>query len=141
MENYLPVILAQRYKTGSRDSQRTLSIPGEISAPSSSATFRERIRDLELNGICIGSTRRKVNPFGNSLDGSSRRRTPSPASATQSSWQPSDKGSRIPTSSRRCQGSSQGQWRNSSTWPTGTPTKKNTWVKPQNEAKSARLVT
>src|SRR5438034_10843090 len=30
-------------------------------------------------------------------------------STTQSSWQPSEKGSRIPTSSRRCQGSGQGR--------------------------------
>src|SRR5438105_3517614 len=69
-----------------------------------------------------------------------RSGTPSPASATQSSWQPSEKGSRIPTFSRRCQGSHRGRRRNSSTWPIGTQTKKNTRAKPQNKAKRARPV-
>src|SRR6266540_2187131 len=90
----------QQYKTGSQDSQRTLSIPGEISAPYSLTTSRGLLQKLELNGISIGSTRRKENPFGNSFGGSSRIRTPSPVSTTQSSWKPSEKGSRILTSSR-----------------------------------------
>src|SRR5438034_7653377 len=85
--------------------QRIQSIPREISVLNSLTTSRELLRNLELNGISVGSTRRKANPSGNSLGGSSRRRAPSPASATQSSWQPSKKGLGIPTFSRRYQGS------------------------------------
>src|SRR6266540_6292029 len=74
----------QQYKTGSQVSQRIQSIPGEISVPNSLTTSRGLLRNLELNGILVGSTRRKVNPSGNSLGGSSRR-TPSLVSTMQSS--------------------------------------------------------
>src|SRR6266540_719792 len=56
----------QRYKTGSQDSQRIQSIPGEISVPNSLTTSRGLLRNLELNGISVGSTRRKANPSENS---------------------------------------------------------------------------
>src|SRR5438132_9989121 len=59
-----------QYKIGSRDFQRTPSVPGEISVPSSSTTSGELLRNLELNGIFIRSNKRKANPFGNTSGGS-----------------------------------------------------------------------
>src|SRR5438128_4176473 len=60
----------QQCKTGSRDFQRIQSTLGEISAPNSSTTSWGLSQNLELNGICTRSIKRKVNPSENSCGGS-----------------------------------------------------------------------
>src|SRR5438128_12481771 len=105
MANYLPVVLSptvQDWLTGLP--ANSISSWGDLCTKfinNFQGTFTKPGVEWDLYQI----QQKKGESLGNSSDGSSRRRTPSPASATQSSWQPSEKGSRIPTFSRRWQGS------------------------------------
>src|SRR5437868_3307103 len=105
MANYLPIVLSPTMQDWLTElPANSINSWGDLCARFIS-NFQGAFTKPGVEWDLYQITKRKTSPSGNSSGGSSRRRTPSPASVTQSSWQPFEKGSRISTFSKRYQGS------------------------------------